>query len=314
MLPPARAEVRSGVVALEGLKRTVLRLAPPPVRSALIGGWRWVKRRRLARETDGLQQMDIEAALIDAGISPGDTIMVHSSLSSLGKVEGGPETVLRALQAAVGPEGTLVLPTFSIPGSMQERLADPSYVFDPASTPSRMGAITEAFRHQPGVRRSHHPTHSIAVWGRHRDRLLDHEDLTYPTNFGPGTPMGRLAGLGAKVVGLGISMGPVTYYHCFEDQDLERFPGVYLPERVPARVLTAQGERATTILVHAPDYHAKRVDKDARIEASIRAHFDARDVRRTARLGKSGVWAVTCADFLRTLDDLQRQGVTIYTG
>jgi len=300
-------------VALERTKRAVLRLSPPFLRDTLVRSWRWVRRRWIKLDPDGVDQGAFEAALRAVGIVRGDTLMVHSSLSSFGHVKGGPEVVLRALMESVGPEGTLVFPTFSIPGSMLERLADPTYVFDPATTPSRMGAISEAFRKLPGVRRNHHPTHSIAVWGRNQDRLLGGEDLTFPTNFGPGTAMGRLADVGGKIVGLGISLGPVTYYHCFEDHHLERFPGVYLPDRVSARIQTPEGVITSRILVHAPDYHARRVDKDPAIEAFVRAFFDSRGVRRAAQLGRSGVWAVACADFLRMVDLMQQEGATIYS-
>ena len=46
------------------------------------------------------------------GIRLDDTLMVHSSLSALGHVEGGPETVVDALREAVGPGGTLIVPAF----------------------------------------------------------------------------------------------------------------------------------------------------------------------------------------------------------
>ena len=51
------------------------------------------------------------------GMGAGDTIFVHSSYSTLGRapggVEGGPQTVNEAILELVGPEGTLIQPTFN---------------------------------------------------------------------------------------------------------------------------------------------------------------------------------------------------------
>ena len=50
------------------------------------------------------------------GFEPGDRVMVHSSLSSMGHVEGGAGTVVQAFLDVLGPEGTLMVPTFTHSG------------------------------------------------------------------------------------------------------------------------------------------------------------------------------------------------------
>ena len=47
------------------------------------------------------------------GLRPGSTIIVHSSLSTLGWVSGGPVAVVLALENVLTPAGTLVMPTHS---------------------------------------------------------------------------------------------------------------------------------------------------------------------------------------------------------
>ena len=54
-------------------------------------------------------QSEIAAGLARAGMRPGDTVLVHSSLSRFGHVEGGANAVIDALLQALGPEGTLIM-------------------------------------------------------------------------------------------------------------------------------------------------------------------------------------------------------------
>ena len=55
---------------------------------------------------------------VSIGIKKGDTVMVHSSLSSMGNVEGGAQTVIEALKEVVGVEGTLLFPAFTFSTSL----------------------------------------------------------------------------------------------------------------------------------------------------------------------------------------------------
>jgi len=144
------------------------------------------------------------------GIAEGDVLLVHSSLRSLGHVEGGPQTVVLALQDVLTPSGTLTMPTLSYEdiGPAQPR-------FDVTQTPSCTGLITETFRTMPGVRRSLHPTHSLAAWGRLRDHIIEgHERCT---SLGPvGSPWHKLFEHGASVLFMGCGLHTNTMLHCVE--------------------------------------------------------------------------------------------------
>lgn len=58
-------------------------------------------------------KQDIVKALKQAGVQPGQAIMVHTSLSSLGFVCGGAQPVIEALLDCVGADGTVMMPTQS---------------------------------------------------------------------------------------------------------------------------------------------------------------------------------------------------------
>ena len=53
------------------------------------------------------------ADLRTVGILPGDTVLVHSSFKSLGRVPGGIETVVQGFLHAIGPDGTLLMPALT---------------------------------------------------------------------------------------------------------------------------------------------------------------------------------------------------------
>ncbi len=116
---------------------------------------------------------EVAAAARQAGIVPGDLVLFHSSLSSMGHVVGGPDTVIDGFLEAVGPRGTVAVPTLCnwLPeeqGQVYER-------WDPATSPSYVGRITEHFRHRPDAVRSDQATHSVAAIGaRAAELTADH--------------------------------------------------------------------------------------------------------------------------------------------
>ncbi|MEJ2564251.1 MAG: AAC(3) family N-acetyltransferase, partial [Anaerolineales bacterium] len=93
------------------------------------------------------------------GISPGDTIMVHSSYKSLGGVNGGADTVIDALVESVGDKGTVLFPTFNFKSWVD------THYFDVRETASHMGVITEWARCREAAVRTPHPLYSFAVLG-----------------------------------------------------------------------------------------------------------------------------------------------------
>ena len=52
--------------------------------------------------------------LRNLGVEPGDILFIHSSFKSIGPVVRGAETVIGALEQAVGPDGLLLLPSFHL--------------------------------------------------------------------------------------------------------------------------------------------------------------------------------------------------------
>lgn len=175
---------------------------------------------------------DILLALRRLGVEPGMRLMVHSSLSSFGSVDGGALTVIRALMAAVTPRGTLLMPSFNHGAPFAP--SGPG-IYDPATTPTSNGAIPEAFRCLPGVCRSLNPTHPYAAWGDRAAELLERHHLTL--TMGSDSPLGRLASLGGHGLMLGTDYHTNTFKHVVE-----------MTARVPCL-----GRRTSELPVRMPD-------------------------------------------------------------
>jgi aminoglycoside 3-N-acetyltransferase len=156
-----------------------------------------------------------------AGIVVGDVLMVHSSLSSFGRVVGGADAVIDALLKVVGPEGLVSVPTHTW-GTVNARQP----VFHEALSHSIVGHITNVFRKRPRALRSLHPTHSVAAIGRRAGEFIrGHEkDLTPCSRR---SPYGKLVSWGGKVVFLGVDLSVCTLVHGFEEW--ARVPWLFAP-------------------------------------------------------------------------------------
>ncbi len=159
---------------------------------------------------------EIERGLREVGLQAGDVALVHSSLSAMGWVEGGPVTVIEALLSVLDPDrGTLVLPTLC--QSDKERRFE---TWDIERSPSDVGAITEAGRLHPDAIRSNHPTHSIAAIGALAEAIASCHELAQgrpspwgPAAFGIGSPWEKLYGLDAHYLFLGTTTSCNTMGH-----------------------------------------------------------------------------------------------------
>lgn len=152
------------------------------------------------------------------GVGPGMTVMVHSSLSALGRVEGGANTLIEALIEAVQPGGTVAMP--AMPGSD---------VFDIETSSSTVGTVTEIFRSYPGVTRSFHPSHSACAIGPRTEYLLA-DTLDHPTAIGSESPWGRLSRLTeGYVLLLGVDQDRNTLLH--HPEEVVRAPYLSTIER-----------------------------------------------------------------------------------
>ena len=152
---------------------------------------------------------DIVAGLRRLGVKAGEVLFCHSSLSSFGHVEGGAETVVRALTEAVGAEGTVAIPTFSY-NFPPERSP-----WDRATSPSQVGRVTEVFRTFPGVLRTDQPSHSVSARGPQAPFMT--RPYGNPRPYDRLGPFGKMYRLGTRILFLGCGLSPNSTLHACED-------------------------------------------------------------------------------------------------
>jgi aminoglycoside 3-N-acetyltransferase len=170
----------------------------------------------------------LSADLAALGLPRGGVVLVHSSLRALGWVAGGAEAVVEALLGTLGPDGTLVVPSFSthrtdpvrwqhppVPEPWWQVIRDEMPAFDPRTASTRqMGAIADCVLRWPGTLRSAHPHLSFAANGSLARDVVEPHPL--PFGVGDGSPLARLYDLDAHVLLLGVGHANNTSLHLAE--------------------------------------------------------------------------------------------------
>jgi aminoglycoside 3-N-acetyltransferase len=193
----------------------------------------WIEKNKEARGSPEsvavVTSRELRRELEQLGVRPGGVLVVHSSLSALGYVLHGADAVVEALRGAIGPEGTIVVPTFTgsltdpscwvdpaLPSSMWTEVRDAMPVYDRERTlPRLMGQVATRVLLDPDSRRSDHPLTSFCALGPRAAELVAGHDLCDP--LGPDSPIGRARAAGGQVLLLGVDQrrnSALMHAHC----------------------------------------------------------------------------------------------------
>jgi aminoglycoside N3'-acetyltransferase len=168
---------------------------------------------------------DLVADLRRLGVREGDLLMVHASLRKIGPVEGGAAGLLDALDAAVGPDGALLMILGAVvdhewvnqhPEAERAALLENEAPYDPLASPvlPEVGYLAEAFRVRPGTIVTDNPSGRFAARGRRAAELL--RDAPWDDYYGPDSPLDRLCRAGGRVLRLGANPDTTTVLHYAE--------------------------------------------------------------------------------------------------
>ncbi len=235
------------------------------------------------KERPHVKRSDILLGLAEVGLSKGDVVLVHSSLSAFGWVEGGADTVIDALLEAVGESGTVVVPTFTWGANHDAEAV--TLDLQHTSCKDEVGIIPETFRRRPEARRSTHICHSIAAIGPHTDRVMG-EGVS---SFGAGSTFHRLYELDAWCLFLGVGFSSCTELHACEEH-----------MRVPYRH-HRDFPKSTVILEDGTEVPSKSIEflrEPGYVNdfSRMRAVFERHGVLHTTRVGAAEVINIRIRD------------------
>lgn len=254
----------------------------------------------------------LERDLRRGGIRSGDLLFVHAAFSRVGDVQGGAGALCDVLMKIVGRDGTVVMPTFHQPRPILEMLAQGVCV-DLRSAASATGKLSETFRKRPGTLRSSHPYSSCSAAGRLAAAITDgHEQSAYLC--GPGSPLARLIDYDGRILGIGVDLGPVSFYHVVEDT-LPEFPvRTRLPSPFRASYVDATGKTVERDLyVLDPSVSRTRIERNEWIRGWFTEHLRREGILREFRVGQANCWTMEARRLYDELVQLARKGITIYT-
>jgi aminoglycoside 3-N-acetyltransferase len=176
-----------------------------------------------------VSRTEVVEQLSSLGVERGGVLLAHTSYRAVRPVEGGPAGLVEALREALGPEGTLVMPSWG----------DGETPFDPHSTAAAadLGVVADTFWRLPGVLRSDHPF-AFAAAGPHAAQVTA-DRLPLPPHA-PASPVGRVHELDGQVLLIGVDHDADTTVHLAELL-------ANVPYRVPKHVAVLRNGRVERI-------------------------------------------------------------------
>ncbi len=225
--------------------------------------------------------------LLDLGVAPGGVLLAHTSFSKVRPVEDGPMGLIAALVEALGPPGTLVMPSMT---------DDDDHPFDPHTTPCMgLGVVADTFWRKPHVLRSDSP-HAFAALGPQATYITAPHPIDRP--HGLDSPVGRVYELDGQVLLLGVGHDDNTTIHL-----AEALAGVRYRRRKYATVLE-NGKPARL------DYD--EIDHCCQNFTLVDRWLDARGLQRRGKVGHATARLARSRDIIEVTSEQLRVNETVF--
>ena len=156
---------------------------------------------------------DIIAQLKEMKAPTDSVVLVHTSLRSVGQIEGGAQTLLDALiEYFTNDGGLLCVPTHTWHNFGKD------FMLDMEKTDTALGAFSDIAASDTRGVRSEHPTHSMMVFGDRKKAEEFVKDEPYITSYtSPDSCYGKLYKMGGYIMLVGVAHNRNTYLHAVEE-------------------------------------------------------------------------------------------------
>ncbi len=290
-------------MTIAGLAKKIL---PASAYESIVRKKKARERSRLGRLPKLSESRFTEIVTGDLRLQNGDVVFVHSSLDQL-NLDFPFYRILTLLRNVIGPEGTMLFPTYP-----NHRISSYEYllqgkVFDLRRTPSYAGLLTEFARRQPTALRSLHPTKSVCAIGPLAEDLTNsHQASRYP--YDAVSPFYKLTEHHGKIIGLGVWTSRLSFAYCVDDALKDNFPVPVYHQRVFAvpcidyagqtQIVETYVHNMSVIDTHeGPNFFRTHVSPDVCEDLTIEGmRFFRADARR----------------LFDDLMELARRGITVY--
>ena len=241
-----------------------------------------------------------------SGISPGDTVLIHASMSKIGYLENGPQTFVEAIIELVGKDGNVLMPT-SPNAKLQLDYIRESSVFDVVNSPSKLGIISEFFRRINGVKRSLNATEPVCALGKNANYLTKgHFGAITP--YDSNSPFARITEFDGKILYIGVTLDNAgTNLHTLEDAIDVGLP-IYHSELFEVEIKDENGKKhSVKTKVHNPEWSKKRKCDE------LLPLFKKRGVYTDSSIGNAKTLVFDAQKMLEVMkDEFLTNGVTMY--
>ena len=242
--------------------------------------------------------------LYELGIEKGDTLYVTGNLSLLGRFSAPNkkktlERYFSILLEAVGPTGTIMMPTFTF------YLCNTETPFSLVESPCETGVLPEFVRHLPRAVRSMHPFSSFVAYGANAEFLCT-DNTSYV--YGPFSPFDRLLQLNGK----NISIGMKPERTCSIVHHVEQMMSV--PYRYVKEFNHPIKEAGGNISMR--NYYLYCLYRDLGVSRDrnqkIMKSFVSKYPMRQVSVGKGSIYAYSCRDFFDNTSFLMKNDPYIW--